>query len=171
MRTEKLLKTMYVFVWLAFIGLCIQAGAILLSYIVSFSNAETSKDLFGGLNLYEYYQYSFYQYSLIIIYKIILFSFEAYIAFLLIHLLKDLDLNNPFTTKVSRLMRKISFSIFYLWIIAMIHNTHIQFIGKKYGFEMDLFSSDFVFLAAVIFIFTQIIRKGIEIKTENNLTI
>ncbi len=171
MKTEKLLKIMHVFAWLAFIGLCIQTGAILISYFVSYSNPEASRDIFGGLNLYEYYNYSFYQYSLIIIYKVILFASEAYIAFLLIQLLKDLDINNPFNKKVSSLMQKTSFSIFFLWIIAIIHNTHIQFIGKKHGFEMDLFSSDFVFLAAVIFIFAQIVKRGIEIKQENDLTI
>ncbi|WP_438976620.1 DUF2975 domain-containing protein [Polaribacter sp.] len=171
MKTEKLLKIMYVFAWLAFIGLCIQTGAILISYFVSYSNPEASKDVFGGLNLYEYYNYSFYQYSLIIIYKVILFASEAYIAFILIKLLKDLDINNPFNKKVSSLMQKTSFSIFFLWIIAIIHNTHIQFIGKKQGFEMELFSSDFVFLAAVIFIFTKIVQRGIELQTENDLTI
>jgi len=36
---------------------------------------------------------------------------------------------------------------------------------------MDLFSSDFIFLAGVIFIFAQIIKRGIEIQSENNLTI
>ena len=36
---------------------------------------------------------------------------------------------------------------------------------------MELFSSDFVFLAAVIFIFTKIVQRGIELQTENDLTI
>ena len=47
----------------------------------------------------------------------------------------------------------------------------MQIIGKKYDFEMDLFSSDFVFLSVIIFIFAQIVKRGIEIQSENDLTI
>ena len=68
-------------------------------------------------------------------------------------------------------MQKISYSIFYLWIIAMVHNTHVQFIGIRYKFPMELFSSDFIFLAGIIFIFAQIVKRGIELQSENDLTI
>jgi len=171
MKSKNILKIMYVFAWLAFIGLCIQTGAIIFSYLVSLNNPEASKNLFGGLNLSEYYNYNINQYSIIVFYKVLLYALEAYIAFILIKLLKDLDIKNPFNQFVSDLMKNTSISIFVLWIIAMIHNTHIQFIGKKQGFEMELFSSDFVFLAAVIFIFTKIVQRGIELQTENDLTI
>ena len=171
MKSKNILKIMYVFVWLAFIGLCIQTGTIIFSYLVSLNNPEASKNLFDGLNLSEYYNYNITQYSVIVFYKVLLYAVEAYIAFILIKLLKDLDIKNPFNQFVSDLMKNTSISIFILWIIAMIHNTHIQFIGKKQGFEMELFSSDFVFLAAVIFIFTKIVQRGIELQTENDLTI
>ncbi|MFC4268307.1 DUF2975 domain-containing protein [Polaribacter marinivivus] len=171
MKSKNILKIMYVFAWLAFIGLCIQTGAIIFSYLVSLNNPEASKNLFGGLNLSEYYNYNINQYSIIVFYKVLLYALEAYIAFILIKLLKDLDIKNPFNQFVSDLMKNTSISIFVLWIIAMIHNTHLQFIGKKQGFEMDLFSSDFVFLAGVIFIFTKIVQRGIQIQTENDLTI
>ena len=171
MKSKNILKIMYVFAWLACIGLCIQTGAIIFSYLVSLNNPEASKNLFGGLNLSEYYNYNITQYSVIVLYKVLLYAVEAYIAFILIKLLKDLDIKNPFNQSVSDLMKNTSISIFILWIIAMIHNTHIQFIGKKQGFEMELFSSDFVFLAAVIFIFTKIVQRGIELQTENDLTI
>ena len=171
MKTQKLLKIMHFLSWLVFIGLCIKTGTILVSYLISIGNPDTSKNLFEGLDLSEYYNYSFLQYSLIIGYKILLFAFEAYIANLIIKLLSGLKLENPFNTKVYKLMSKISYSIFYLWILAIVHNTHIQFIGLKYHYSMDLFSSDFIFLAGVIFIFAQIVKRGIEIQSENDLTI
>ncbi len=171
MKTEKLLKIMKFFSWLAFIGLAIKAGAILLAYIISFENAEASKNIYEGINLFEYRNYSFIHYSFIIGYKIVLFATEAYIAFLVIRLLQNLSIKKPFNEQVQRLMQQISYGIFYLWIIAIVHNTHMQLIGKKHGFEMDLFSSDFVFLSIVIFIFAQIIKRGITIQSENDLTI
>jgi hypothetical protein len=171
MRTERILKIMKFFSWFAFIGLMIKAGGILFTYILSIENAEISKNLYEGLNMYEYRNYSFTHYSFIIGYKIILFAIEAYISYLVIKLLKVLNIKQPFNMDVQKLMQQISNCIFYLWIIAIVHNTHTQLIGKKHDFEMDLFSSDFVFLSVIIFIFAQIVKRGIEIQSENDLTI
>ncbi|MFN0728567.1 DUF2975 domain-containing protein [Polaribacter gochangensis] len=171
MKTEKLLKIMKIFSWFAFIGLLIKAGAILVTYLLSIENATISKDLYEGMNLIEYRNYSFTHYSFIIGYKILLFSVEAYIAYLVIKLLQKLNMEHPFNIDVQKFMQKISYCIFYLWIIAIIHNTHMQLIGKKHDFELYLFSSDFVFLSVIIFIFAQIVKRGIAIQSENDLTI
>ncbi|KGL62665.1 DUF2975 domain-containing protein [Polaribacter sp. Hel1_85] len=171
MKTKQLLKVMHVIAWIVFIALCIKTGAILISYFVSISNPEAAKNLYEGLNLFEYYNHSFLQYSFIIGYKVLLFSVEAYIAFLVTKLLSGLNLEKPFNFNVQKLMQKISYSIFYLWILAIVHNTQVQYLGKKYRFTIDLFSSDFIFLAGIIFIFAQIVKRGIEIQSENELTI
>lgn len=171
MKTEKLLKIMHILSWIVFIGLCIITGAILISYFVSIGNPEASQNLYAGLDLSEYYNHSFKQYTFIVSYKVALFATEAYIAFLVTNLLKALNLKKPFNTEVQKLMQRISYSIFNLWVLAMVHNTHVQFIGIRHHYSMDLFSSDFIFLAGIIFIFAQIVKRGIEIQTENDLTI
>lgn len=171
MKTEKILKIMYVLSWVVFIGLCIKTGAILISYFVSIGNPEAAKNLYAGLDLSEYYNQSFKQYTFIVSYKVALFATEAYIAFLVTKLLTSLNLEKPFNFEVQKLMQSISYSIFNLWILAIIHNAHVRYVAKKYTFSMDLFSSDFIFLAGVIFIFAQIVKRGIEIQSENDLTI
>ena len=171
MKTEKILKIMKFFSWFAFIGLMIKAGAILVTYLLSINDAEVAKNLYEGMNLYQYLTFSFTHYTFLVMYKVILFSVEAYIAYLVIQLLKKLDMSQPFNTHVQQFMQQISKGIFYLWIIAIVHNTHMQLIGKKYDFEMYLFSSDFVFLSVIIFIFAQIVKRGIDIQSENDLTI
>ncbi len=170
-KTKQLLKIMHVLSWIVFIGLLIKTGTIIITYLISIGNPEASKNLFGGLNLSEYYNYSFKQYTFIVSYKVLLFAAEAHIAYLVIQLLSKLNLEQPFNAKVQGLMQKISYNVFYLWILATIHNTHVQFLGKKYRFTIDLFSSDFIFLAGIIFIFAQIVKRGIEIQSENELTI
>ena len=171
MKTEKILKIMKFFSWFAFIGLMIKTGIILVTYLLSINNPEASKNIYEGMNLFQYREYSFTQYSFIIGYKILLYATEAYIAFLVIKLLKKLNMKHPFSVDVQKFMQQISYGIFYLWILAIVHNTHMQLIGKKHEFEMYLFSSDFVFLSVVIFIFAQIVKRGIEIQQENDLTI
>lgn len=170
-KAEKLLKLMHILSWVVFVGLLIKAGGILISYLISIGNEEVSKNIFGEINLYYYMKHSFFQYSLIILYKVFIYSIEAYIAYLLIKLLGKLNIDKPFNESIQNNIQQISYSIFYLWLLAMIHNTHVQFIGKRYDYPMDLFSSDFIFLAGIIFIFAQIIKRGIELQTENELTI
>ena len=171
LNTEKLLKVMHVLSWIVFIGLLIKAGTIITTYFMSIGNEEVSKNLFDGLNLWDYRNHSFTQYTFIVSYKVALYATEAYIAYLIIQLLSKLNLEKPFSSRVQGLMQQISYSIFHLWILAMVHNIHVQFIGKRYNFSMDLFSSDFIFLAGIIFIFAQIVKRGIEIQSENELTI
>ena len=171
MKTKNLLKAMHIIAWIVFIGLLIKAGTILVVYLISINTPEAAENLIDGLDLSEYYNHSFIQYTFIVGYKILLFSVEAYVAFLVTKLLSKLNLKKPFSLNVQLLMQKISYSIFYLWFLAIIHNTHVQIIGKKYRFTIDLFSSDFIFLAAIIFIFAQIVKRGIQIQQENDLTI
>ena len=171
MKIRKLLKVMNFVTWLVFIGLLIKAGTILFSYIISIGNEQAAKNLFDGLDLSAYRNYSFVQYTFIISYKVVLFSIEAYVAFLVTKLLSGLNLEKPFNLNVQILMQKISYSILYLWILAIIHNFHVNFLGKRHGFPLDLFSSDFIFLAGIIFIFAQIVKRGIEMQQENELTI
>lgn len=171
MKVEKLLKVMHIIAWFVCVGLIIKAGAILVSYFVSINTAEAAKNLFGGIDLYSYRNHDFLQYSFIVGYKIILFLIEAYVAFLVAKLLTGLNLEKPFNLSVHSLMKKISYAIFSLWIVTILHNVHIRFLAKRYNFSMDLFSDDFIFLAGVVLIFAQIVKRGIELQTENDLTI
>ncbi|MGB0890963.1 MAG: DUF2975 domain-containing protein [Flavobacteriaceae bacterium] len=149
----------------------IKTATIFVTYLLSISNPDLSRNMYEGINLFEYREYSFVQYSFIVGYKVLLYAIEAYIAFLVIKLLRKLNIKHPFNRNVQQFMQQISYCIFYLWVLAIVHNTHMQLIGKKHGFQIDLFSSDFVFLSAIIFIFAQIVKRGIEIQTENDLTI
>ena len=170
-KTDQLLKIMNIIAWIVFVGLLIKTGSLIISYFMSIENKEMSSNLFGGINLLTYRNLSFTQYTFIVSYKAALFGTEAYIAFLVAKLLGKLDLKKPFSSEIHGLMKNISYGILNLWIVAILHNTHVRYLAKKNGFHMDLFSSDFIFLAGVIFIFAQILKRGIEIQSENDLTI
>ena len=139
MKTKDILKSMMFISWVVFIGLLIKAGTMLFLYFLSIAAPEISENLFEGINLSEYYNHSFWQYTLIVSYKVLLFATEAYIAFLVIKLLSSLNLQNPFNVTVLILMNKISYTIFGLWVLAIIHNTHVQFLAKRYDFRWTYF--------------------------------
>ena len=79
-NTEKLLMFLRVLAWIAFIGLCIKSGAILLSYLVSIGNAIAAKNLYDNFDLSVYRELGLVNYSVIVGYHLILTIAQAYIA-------------------------------------------------------------------------------------------
>jgi hypothetical protein len=109
-KTEKLLRIMNVLAWIIFIGLMIVAGSIIISYLVSINNAEAAKDLYKGMDLYAYRQYSFGNYTFLVLYRVILYITQAYIAFLMTKLLSKLNISKPFNTEVVDAHDKLFYS-------------------------------------------------------------
>src|SRR3954463_9592932 len=111
LKTTTLLRALHVVAWVMFIGLMIRAGAVVTSYIVSIGNPVAAKDLYMGMDLSLYRDFSFPHYTLLVLYKVLLFSMQAYIAYLITSLLSKINISKPFSTDVAGLMQKISYAI------------------------------------------------------------
>lgn len=171
-KTESILTTMNVLSWIVFIGLLIQLGATLVSYFVSIINPEMTKKLYMGLNLYAVIKLDFWQYSVIAFLMIALSALKAYTAYLVIQILSKINLQNPFTIHIALLIEKVSIVIFIIWAVSMIINAFHQWLNQNgLPFPENWISGEFIFLAGVIFIIAQVFKKGIEIQSENDLTI
>jgi hypothetical protein len=170
-KTENLLTVMHILAWVVFIGLAIQAGAIIISYIVSIGHAQAAKNLFRGMDLYAYRVQSFGHYSFVVGYRVIFCITEAYTAYLMTSLLSKLNISKPFNVDVVKLMQRISYCILYVWLIAMVYNTHVGILEQHYGLVATYIPGDFIFIAAVVYVFAQMFKRGIEIQSENELTV
>ncbi len=171
-RTDILLTVMNVLAWITFIGLMIKAGAFLVSYVVSVVNPEGSKNVYNGLNLYDLRQFSFWHYTYSISFMVALLILESYTAYLVIKVLSKIKMANPFKIEISRNLEKISYYIFCIWVLVELYDAHIKWLMKKVpGLEENLISGEFIFLAGIIFVFSQIFKKGVEIQSENELTV
>jgi large-conductance mechanosensitive channel len=171
-NTSQLLSIMKIIFWIVFIGLLIQAGALLTTYTMSLFNPEVSKDLYLGLDLSALQEWSTYQYTNHISFLVGFLLIKAYIAFLVIKIFSKMDLRNPFTEAVSVQLSKISYVAVTAGLLAYIAQGHTKWLVKS---GMDLSenwgSGAFLFLAGIIFIIAQIFKRGIELQTENELTI
>src|ERR1017187_6113369 len=165
-KAENLLTVMHILAWIVFIGLMAIAGSITISWFVSIGNAQAARDLYKGLDLYAYKQYSF-----VVLYKVIWYITQAYIAFLMTSLLSKLNISRPFNADVVILMQKISYSILCVWIVAMAYNIHVGILEKRYGIAATYISGDSIFLAGIVYILAQMFKRGVEIQSENELTV
>lgn len=171
-RTGQVLKIMHIVAWAAFIGFAIEAGAILISYAVSCVNPEGAKNLYKGLNLYNLRQVNFWHYTQYVSLLLALPIMKSWVSFLVMKTLSKFNLKNPFTSEVARRLEKISYVAFGTWLVTMASNVYISWLlkttGKLYG---NWLSGEFIFMVGLVFIFSQVFKRGVEIQSENDLTV
>ena len=171
-RTEQILLVMHVLAWIVFFGLIIKAGAIIVSYVVSTSNAEGAKNLYRGMNLFAVRQFSFWQYTTLVSFMVAILFLKANIAYLVTRVLSKIKMTSPFTIEISKLLEKISYTIFGTWLVVMLYNGHTTWLAKRIdGMEEKFISGEFILLAGVVFVISQIFKKGVELQTESELTV
>ncbi|HEU4790949.1 MAG TPA: DUF2975 domain-containing protein [Flavobacterium sp.] len=171
-KTESILTTMNVLTWIVFIGLLIHTGAIIVSYFISIINPEGAKNLYLGLDLFSLRQANFWKYSITVLLTITILGLKAYSAYLVIQILSKINLEHPFTMSVALLIEKVSHIIFTIWAVSMLANANHEWLRQSgLPISENWISGEFIFLAGVIFIIAQIFKKGIELQSENELTI
>lgn len=171
-RTKQILQVMYVLTWIAFVGLMIETGAILVSYVVSCINPATAENMYKDLNLEELREISIWQFTLSVSYMLAVSGMKAFVLFLVIKALSKVNLANPFTVEVVAILERISYILLGIWIVAVINNEHADWLMKRTGIESKTLSSEeYIFMAGLVFIISQVFKRGVEIQSENDLTV
>jgi hypothetical protein len=175
-RTKRILKILNINFWVIFIGLCINTGAIIISFFISLHNPEGARNLYKGLNLMDLRSFSLTDYSIIVSFLIILSALKAFITYLVIKIFIKINFVHPFDINVSLLITQISHVSLITGIIAVIANGYSEWLIKS-GVTLNTLqlnwegSAEFLFLAAIIYVLAQVFKRGIEIQSENELTV
>lgn len=167
---------LHVVAWVIFVGLCIEAGALVVNFIFSIYKPEFVQNLYQKLDLSEMYNRSkgaFYG-----IYSFILFIslLKACLFYVVIELLWKLDLAKPFNSFVSKQITQISYFTFSIGILSYIARQTAKNL-QHYGYVIDNLngfwadSQAFILMSAVIYVIATIFKKGVEIQNENDLTV
>jgi len=176
-NTKSILTTLHVIVWVIFIGLCIKTGAMIYSFVVSMiiSTAATQNP-HEGLNLSALYKYSDWHYIALVSLMIFISSLKAYIFYYLIQIFSKINLVHPFSEEVASFISKISYTALTIGITTMIGVSYCKWFIKR-GVDIPTMEdylgggAEFLFFAGVIFFIAQIFKRGIEIQSENELTV
>ena len=162
--------------WVIFVGLCIEAGALIVNFVFSLFKPEFVQNLYQKLDLSQMYNTNkwvyFGMYSFILTISIL----KAYLFYVVVMLLHKLDLLKPFNSYVADQIKKISYITLEIGILSLIAREISQNM-THYGFEIDnlnQFWEDgkaFILMAAVIYVIATIFSRGVEIQNENDLTV
>ncbi len=167
---------LHIFAWIIFVGLCIEAGALLVNFVYSLFKPEVVHNLYEKLDLSQMYNQNkwvyFGSYSFILTISIL----KAFLFYAVIKLLMNLDLEKPFNTSASERITKISYITLSIGIISYIARqtsmglTHYGFDTAPLGrFWAD--SKAFILMAAVVYVIASIFKRGVELQNENDLTV
>ncbi len=167
---------LYIVAWLIFVGLCIEAGGLIVNFFFSLYKPEFVQNLYQKLDLTEMYKDSrltfFGVYSFILTISIL----KACLFYTVIRLMHTMDLSKPFSTFVARQFLQISYYTLSIGLLSYIARQLVKNL-MHHGFVTDNLnqfwadSQAFILMGAIIYIIATIFKKGVDIQNENDLTV
>ena len=175
-KTDLVIKFLHVISWIIFIALCYQTGALIFNYAFMQFRVFPPENQYLILDLTELFTQNELYFGILFGLAIGVNGLKAYTFYLITLIFQYLNLHKPFSQEISRLISKISYYIFAAGILGAIAQGVSDELAKK-GFpvtnanqQWDDYSA-FLMMAAVVFVIAQIFKKGLELQSENDLTI
>ena len=175
--TKGILTVLHVVSWIIFIGLCVRAGAIMYTAFVSlYINPGGSKNLYSGLNLTSLYDFSITYYMVITSLIIVITALKALIFYQVIKIFLKINYVTPFSPQIASLISMVGYISLGVGILTKLTNGYCNWLSKKGVNFPDMSNvlgagTEFLLFAGVIVFIAQVFKRGIEMQTENELTV
>ena len=167
---------LHIVAWIIFIGLCIEAGALIVNFIFSVFKPEMVHNLYQKMDLSELYNRSPWAFYGMYSFVLVISMLKAYLFYIVIKLLLKLDLEKPFNTFVSKQINQMSYFTFSIGLLSYIARETAKNL-QQHGYQTEQLnqfwvdSQAFILMAAVVYVIAVIFKKGLEIQAENEFTI
>jgi len=162
--------------WLFFVGLCIEAGGLVVNFFFSLYKPEFVQNLYQKLDLTEMYKNNsvvfFGVYSLLLSVAIL----KVYLFYIVVRLMHKMNLSKPFNTFVAGQISRISYYTLSIGLLGYIARQLTKGL-THYGLVTDdlnqfwTANQAFILTGTVIYIIAAIFKKGVDIQNENDLTV
>ena len=172
-NSKTILTIMNVLFWIAFIGLCIETGAIAFNYFFSlFINENATYNLYKTLNLNELYNKDILHYHITMLSYIIISGLKAFIAYKCVKLFKVFKLDKPFTTETTKFVFEICYWTLIAGIFAIFARAHAKWVSKIIqDIPIEYNGNEIIFFSGLLYLIAAIMQKGTQIQEENDLTV
>ncbi|TDB67438.1 DUF2975 domain-containing protein [Arundinibacter roseus] len=175
-RNNLVFGGLYLMAWLIFVGLCVEAGGMIVNFVFSLYNPDFVKNLYQKLDLSQLYSESKWGFFSMYSFLLSIFILKAWLFYIIIGLVGTLNLSQPFKSLDVKQILRISsctFSIGLLSYLAQQTNKSLENSGFKIDNIETLLpdSQAFILMAGIIYVIAAIVLRGVEIQKENDLTI
>ncbi|MBC6492032.1 DUF2975 domain-containing protein [Flavihumibacter stibioxidans] len=179
--TNQILKVLQILSWIIFIGLCIEAGGIAVNtFITLFINPHGVENFWAGNEyLSGLYRFDRGHFIAITLTMIIVSVLKAIMFYLIVKLFteKRLKISQPFSMELRRFISIQSFLALGIGFFSHYGFKYSVWLTKQGIASADLQSLNmagadvWIFMAVILFVIVQVVKKGIEIQNEIDLTI
>ena len=178
--TDFLLKALHIISWFIFVGVSIDAGGVLSNTIYAiFINAELSSHFWGYIDLSKLYQSNQVLFVILTSIMSIVTVLKAVLFYIIIKIFTDkkINLSNPFTQALGKYLYGITYcalgiGLFSKWGGDLLKWIANQNINMPLIENLKLAGADvWLLMGFVMLVFAIIFKKGIELQSENDLTV
>lgn len=164
---------MKVVLWIVFVGLCIKAGTVIFSGIMNLLLDSSRSELLNfGINITGIRELSNAYYIALWCLISGIMVLKADIFYKLIKLFESLDLDQPFKETAINMTVKISYVLVAIGILSVIGSGIGGYLSEHHVIiQYSWASSEYLFMAGVVFVIAQVFKRGMELQSENELTI
>jgi hypothetical protein len=162
--------------WIIFIGLCIEAGALIVNFVFSLSNPEFVQNLYQKVDLSALYERSSWAFFCMYSYILSISLLKAYLFYLVVMLVTKIDFEKPFNTLVSKQITRISYYTLSIGLLSYLARQTVKTLQHR-GYNLDMLnqfwadSQAFILMAAVIYVIATIFSKGVAYQEELEETV
>lgn len=150
-------------------------GSQLTTLIASFINPDWAKRTYEvDLTLFSIREHSIPYYVYAMCLTIAVSALKAIIWFVVFNLLSKLKLQTPFSMEVEKKLERIAYLLLAVWIVSSVFwKTYMHYLAGATGIQLAANNSgdEYLFMAGIIYIISQVFKRGIEIQEENDLTV
>ena len=126
-----------------------------------------------GLDLSALYDLGIAHYLIIAPMLIIVTGLKAYIAYWVVLIFKELKIELPFSRGIYGILIKISQIAFWTGILSVVNRVYSHGLMKEHDLEIpiDWAHEEILFFAGVIYLIALVFKRGMELQSENELTV
>lgn len=174
--TRQILKILYVVSFVIFIGVCIEAGTFIFNAFFTMVINPKNAGYLGLSSLFEY-DHGYFLVELILISIVALM--RALLFYLIVKILHDkkLNMSQPFNKELGRFIFHVSYlslgiGLFSIWGVNYTDWLISQGVKMTDIQHLRIGGADvWLFMGVTLFVIAHIFKRGIEIQSENELTI
>jgi hypothetical protein len=182
MKTEKILNVLRIIAWIGYVGWLIIFGILIIMTFFGFLNFDSEFAKWPKISI----QAS--EITLKIFQKKYPIQFIAFLGLVILetflvlkiwevakNALTDINLKKPFSYATAAMIEKISFLIFSIWLLELVQTAYGRYIQTLFNDITEKFSLStefsYLFISGIIYLISQIFKRGVELQEENELTV
>jgi hypothetical protein len=178
--TKQILKVLHILSWIIFIGLCIRAGGILFNaFLTLVINPVDAKIFWREVDLSGLYDFDKGYFITETLFMSIVAIMQAILFYLIVKILNDkkLNLTQPFNIEMKRLISNMSYLAIGIGLFCNWGTANTKWLVTKGVVMPDVQSLGlggadvWLFMGVTLLVIAQVFKRGVEIQSENDLTI